>query len=185
MPRFSNFRTGLLGVLVGCVTACGNSNSSELVLSRTRGLGRHLQLGERVPDAAENEIVGAVHLRVRRGDSSWLRLESCQAKGIQFKNEERTGADRMMIPRLCESLARLETAVEREWPGVSLRITEAWDENGEHGRSSLHYEGRAADLTTSDSDPARLGRLARLAVDCGLDWVYFENRNHVHVSVRR
>jgi len=32
-------------------------------------------------------------------------------------------------------------------------------------------------------DGTRLGRLAQLAVDAGLDWVYFENAAHVHVSV--
>jgi hypothetical protein len=134
---------------------------------------------------AENEVVGAVQVRLTRGDRNWQRLVTCHPARVLFKNEERTGADQLMTPRLCELLLRLEGAIEKEWPGLALRITEAWDENGEHGRSSLHYEGRAADLTTSDSDPTRLGRLARLAVDAGLDWTYFENKNHVHVSVRR
>jgi hypothetical protein len=182
----SHIRPRLHALLLVAAIGCDHSDSSaSWILSRSRGLARQLQVGERVPDAAENEVVGSVHQRVRRGDAGWPSLDSCRARGVQFKNEEGTGADRIMTPRLCELLTRLELAVEREWPGVSLRVTEAWDENGEHGRASLHYEGRAADLTTSDSDPSRLGRLARLAVDIGLDWVYFENRNHVHVSVRR
>lgn len=148
-------------------------------------MGRQLQIGERVPDQAENEAVGGVQARVARGDPEWYRLTACQASRVMFKDEEHTGADRRMTPRLCELLGRLELAVEKEWPALTLRITEAWDEDGEHGRASLHYVGRAADLTTSDSDPGRLGRLARLAVDAGLDWVYFEDRTHVHVSVRR
>jgi hypothetical protein len=165
--------------------ACQSSEPLELALSRTRGKGQEFKVGQRWPDSAENEVVGAVQVRLARGDSRWQRLAPCHAPRVLFKNEERTGADRVMTPRLCELLSRLESSVEKEWPGVVLRITEAWDENGEHGRSSLHYEGRAADLTTSDPDPKRLGRLARLAVDVGLDWVYFENRSHVHVSVRR
>lgn len=167
------------------LTGCTSPESPDLPLSRRRGAERPLGLGERIPDQAENEVVGAVQVRLTRGDSKWQRLSQCNATRILFKDEERTGADRLMTVRLCELLSRLEPAVEREWPGLTLRITEAWDENGEHGRSSLHYEGRAADLTTSDSDPRRLGRLARLAVEAGLDWVYFENRSHVHVSVRR
>jgi len=172
--------------LIACLTGCQVIDAPfGVVLSRNRSLPRELKVGQRAPDQAENEVTGALLVRVTRGEKGWQLLAPCFATRIQFKDEEHTGADHYMIPRLCELLGRLESAVEKEWPGLSLRVTEAWDEDGEHGRGSLHYEGRAADVTTSDSDPNRLGRLSRLAVDIGLDWVYFENRSHVHVSVRR
>jgi hypothetical protein len=163
--------------LVGC-----DGLSRGPALSKNGG---SLELGEHMPRISEQDAIGQVLVRVSRGMPDYRGLLRNPSNDIVFKDEETTGADRMMTPRLQRRLTALNQLVRREWDGLSLRVTEAWDEDGEHGPASAHYEGRAADLTTSDVDPSKLGRLAFLAVEAGFDWVYFEDRTHVHASVRR
>lgn len=144
---------------------------------------QRLSPGEFFPKLGEADVVGAVEQRVTRSSRGFARLVRNDSPLIVFKDEERTGADRLMDPVLRARLDQLARLVRREWPSLSLRVTEAWDEDGEHGRGSVHYAGRAADVTTSDVDASRLGRLAGLAIEAGFDWVYRE-RTHVHVSVK-
>ena len=172
--------------IVLLLTCCGRSWPEGPSLSRQRSpRDDALALGTHVPGQSEAETVGRIRGRIVRGSREYSRLVMARDTNMVFKDEEGDAADRMMTPRLHAKLRRLALLVGRTWPGVCLRITEAWDERGEHTHDSLHYEGRAADITTSDADPSKLGILARLAVDAGLDWVYYESRSHVHVSVRR
>lgn len=178
-PRFLIRRLLCAALLLAGCDAHGDTPA----LSRTRG---ELQRGRQVPNVSEEEAIGAVTRRISRRRPEFRRLVRNENNDIVFKDEEATGADRLMTRRLSERLNRLAKLVESEWgKEIQLRVTDAWDEQGEHGPESAHYEGRAADVTLSDLDTTKLGRLGYLAVQAGFDWVYFEDRAHVHVSVRR
>lgn len=182
MPIFR--KLGLCSVLLAALGCTDIEPVPDQQPSLARRTGQ-LRVGRQVPAIREREAIGAIRKRVVRGTREYRRLVVAAGHGIVFKDEEKSGADRRMTERLHRALVKLNLKTARQWPGVHVRVTEAWDENGEHGPRSAHYEGRAADLTTSDIDSSKLGRLAWLAVRSGFDWVYFENRTHIHVSVRR
>lgn len=164
--------------------SCSDSRRRFSGVSREKRKKDDLAVGEKVPDKSEASICGAISKRIVRGTPEYKALVKNTNASIVFKDEEGTGADRMMSKRLKDKLDELAKAVVAEWPGVKLRVTEAWDEDSEHTMDSLHYEGRAADLTTSPLDANKLGRLGRLAVESGFDWVLYED-SHIHVSVTR
>lgn len=144
-----------------------------------------LTQGQHVPATSEATACGPMTRKIRRTDPDFATLVVNDNPGIVFKVEEHTDADRRMTLRLKQKLDDLAIRVAKEWTGVRLRVTEAWDENNEHAGNSLHYEGRAADLTTMPIDGNKLGRLSRLAIEAGCDWVFFENSAHIHVSVKK
>ncbi len=179
-PRVSRFVLSLVALL-----ACACSERLEGEPALVRDQRSSLRLRERVPNTAESATVGPAARPRVRGSRAFSELIRCEDPRIVFKDEEKTAADRMMTPRLRSRLSVLALLVERRWPKVKLRVTEAWDEDREHGESSVHYEGRAADVTTSDQQSDKLGYLARMAIDAEFDWVFYEDASHVHVSVKR
>ncbi|MEO9648766.1 MAG: hypothetical protein ABJE99_11280 [Roseobacter sp.] len=190
LPTLGDIGTTWLGLAVSATYAYFGLNppakteSADAEGPRTERTTGDLLLHQKVPNASEVASSGALVKRIKRTDPEFAQLVSNQNAQIIFKDEEGTGADRVMSARLMEKLDKLATTVTAEWSGVKLRVTEAWDEDGEHASTSLHYEGRAADLTVYPLDGDKLGRLGRLAVDVGFDWVYFEDSSHIHVSVR-
>jgi hypothetical protein len=146
---------------------------------------RVFTLKQKFPDVEEREAVGPFTAAIKRGTPAFAGLVRNENPDIVFKNEEHTGADMMMTPKLKEKVDALALLVKAEFPRLKLRITEAWDDSSIHASTSRHLEGRAVDITASDVDQKKLGRLAGLAAEAGFDWVFFEDKLHVHASMKK
>jgi len=160
-----------------------------------KGLFRDLIEGEHAPTISEIAACGEMTAKIIRGTPAFSALKTNNNIDIVFKDEEGTGADRMMNNLLFDCINTLASKVKSEWtsaeqPIYKLRVVEAWDEDNEHGANSLHYEDRAADLNLWDiknnrPDTSKLSQLSGLAINSGFNWVFYEDSNHIHVSCKR
>uniref|UniRef100_A0A8C4X198 Sonic hedgehog signaling molecule n=1 Tax=Eptatretus burgeri TaxID=7764 RepID=A0A8C4X198_EPTBU len=105
-----------------------------------------------IPNVAEKTLgaSGRYEGKITRNSERFKELTPNYNPDIIFKDEENTGADRLMTQRCKDRLNSLAISVMNQWPGVKLRY----------------------------------GMLARLAVEAGFDWVYYESKAHVHCSVK-
>lgn len=132
---------------------------------------------------------------IKRDTCAYQSLVGLVDPTLLFKQEEEAPyhtEDILMHPAMILPLARLNQLVRAEWGGAyQLRITDAYDSLLEHDppdsepsrRYSLHYEGRAIDLTLWPVEQDLYGRLCALAHCAGFDWVHNEG-SHCHASIK-
>ncbi|MEW5961073.1 MAG: hypothetical protein AB1801_25380 [Chloroflexota bacterium] len=144
--------------------------------------------------ATETMAAGPPVCRIERDSCAYHLLVGNLDPAIVFKNEEAPPyrEDFLMHPAMLLPLYRLKQLVEAEWGDeVRLRVTDAYDSLLEHDlgqvdenrRASLHFEGRAVDLTTWPTDTNRYARLCALAYCAGFAWVQNEG-DHCHASIK-
>ncbi len=143
----------------------------------------------------QTSVTGPMVCRIERGTCPYHHLVGNLTPAMVYKKEEEPPFDKediLMHPAMPLPLYRLNDLIVLEWNGeVSLRITDAYDSLLEHDlgqtdtnrRISLHFEGRAIDLTTWPIDQARYGRLCALAHCAGFDWVHHEG-DHCHAAIK-
>ncbi len=143
---------------------------------------------------SQTEAAGPMVCRITLDSCAMSYMVGNLDPAIVFKREEEPpydGEDIKMHPGMLLPLYRLNKLVRQEWGwSVQLRITDAYDSLLEHDlnqtdpnlKYSLHFEGRAVDLTTWPIDQNLYPRLCALAHCAGFDWVHNEG-DHCHAAI--
>jgi hypothetical protein len=156
-------------------------------------VGQHISASDSYTET-QWSASGLMSCRIERNSCAYHRLVGILDPTIVFKREEESPyytEDILLHPAMIQPLIRLSQLVQEEWAGeFRLRVTDAYDSLLEHDlnqpdqtrKYSLHFEGRAIDLTTWPIDRSRYGRLCALAHCAGFDWVDNED-THCHASI--
>lgn len=137
--------------------------------------------GQNDPRMSEVQSSGAIRDVIKRNSPRYRKVLVRNANSeIDFANED----CRYMTSRAKSKLDILGSLI-RSNMGDRLYVLKAWTDNVERNDLlSLHYEGRAFKVRLSRQQNERsLSDLAKRAIRAGFDWVHFQDRNSIHISV--
>lgn len=171
----------------GFILACGPGKTG----TGGRSNDSPMKLKQSIPSLEETSISasGKYRGKVPRGSAAYKALQPNYNPDIVFKDEKH-GDSRRMTKNCKVKLNELARLVKKKWgtEGVKLRVISAYDIDDvnvrRHGKTSLHHEGRAVDLTTSDRDKEKYPILGSMARDAGFNWVLYATKGYIHASVK-
>ncbi|XP_010209644.1 PREDICTED: sonic hedgehog protein, partial [Tinamus guttatus] len=181
-------------LLVGFV--CALLVSSGLTCGPGRGIGkrRHpkkltpLAYKQFIPNVAEKTLgaSGRYEGKITRNSERFKELTPNYNPDIIFKDEENTGADRLMTqvePRRYLYLCLL-TSLSNPKGRICLSIFERPPFPSPPPPPAPQTRLVPPLNVNPISPDNKYGILARLAVEAGFDWVYYESKAHIHCSVK-
>lgn len=156
-------------------------------------LGQHISASSSYTQT-ETGAAGPMLCRIERNTCAYYQMVGNLNDDVIFKREEEPPFDEediLMHPAMLLPLYHLNELVKQEWGGAyQLRVTDAYDSLLEHDlnqadptrKYSLHFEGRAIDLTLWPIARDHYSRLCALAHCAGFDWVHNEG-THCHAAL--
>ncbi len=156
------------------------------------------EVSDRIPREVAFNLLSDMRLSPELGNIEFKNEEVNDLTGTRRNERDHQDEDFLFDPNAAAATLALARMVRDEWadpytgePTHRLRVTEAYDNFIEHSERSTHYQGRAVDMTVTpipapapDARREWFGRLSRMAVCAGFDYVLFENQFHVHASVQ-
>lgn len=147
--------------------------------------------------ASELATSGPIWGRISRGTPDFDRLASIQGvwqeSGRTFSLPDPVPyagddwrVDDLLVPAVTKLTELIELAQDQDrFKSTLLSLNDAFDEEGDHSNSALHYEGRAVDIQADQGE--MMEKLTGLALLAGFDFAWNEwdskvKRSHLHAS---
>jgi len=187
---------------------CKEADEVQVIDKKDRELpsSDDYKIGMKFPNNSEKNASGELDIKIYpQSYEFYSSLEYYENKDALFKGDAipklndhnknayifsspKTNPAHYYHPSIIEKLNTLVQLLKERDEYLKLRITSGLGLAEKHSPNSLHYQGRAVDLTLYDMYSHRrayesYSLLCELAILAGFDWVYYEDKYHIHASV--